>query len=205
MKSFDQRAQHWDLDPMKVARAAAVATAIKQRVDLTPAMSVFEYGCGTGLLSFSLQDTVGHITLADSSEGMLQALRAKIGAEATNMTPIKLDLMTDPPPEQQYDVVYTLMTLHHIPDTAGILERFYYLLRNDGCLCVADLDYEDGSFHGPGFTGHRGFDRDALGTLARAQGFSGVAFDTVYEIKKSTEYGERLFRVFLMTAVKGTP
>ena len=48
---------------------------------------------------------------------------------------------------ERFDLVYTLMTLHHIPDTAKILGSFQALLQPGGVLCIADLDKEDGSFH----------------------------------------------------------
>ncbi len=54
---FDERAKMWDTDPMKTARAQAVADAILAAVGATAGMRSFEYGCGTGLLSFCLQVT----------------------------------------------------------------------------------------------------------------------------------------------------
>ena len=44
------------------------------------------------------------------------------------------------------------MTLHHIPDTNGILNKFHALLEPNGYLLVADLEKEDGSFHTDGTT-----------------------------------------------------
>ena len=39
---------------------------------------VLEFGCGTGLLSFSLMDRIGTALLVDSSEGMIDIVRKKI-------------------------------------------------------------------------------------------------------------------------------
>ncbi len=75
---FDQRAKTWDDDPMKAARAQAVADAIRARVPLAPTMTGLEYGCGTGLLSFALHPNLGRIALADNSAGMLAVLQQKI-------------------------------------------------------------------------------------------------------------------------------
>jgi predicted TPR repeat methyltransferase len=63
-ENFDERAESWDDDPVRVARAAAVAEGIRSRVPLSSAMRALEYGCGTGLLSFELRHELGHITLA---------------------------------------------------------------------------------------------------------------------------------------------
>ena len=71
MTSFDERAKDWDSDPKKVERARVVAEAIRKAIPLEHSMKALEYGCGTGLLSFALQPDLGQITLADTSQGML--------------------------------------------------------------------------------------------------------------------------------------
>jgi ubiquinone/menaquinone biosynthesis C-methylase UbiE len=198
---FDARAATWDDDPLKVARAQAVADAIVRNVALTRSMRAMEYGCGTGLLSFMLRPRLGHITLADVSDGMLAVAAGKIAeANDTAMRAVKLDLVADPLPADRFDVVYSLMTLHHIPDTDAILRGFHAVLAQPGYLCIADLDTEDGSFHGAGFDGHLGFDRAALGAKARQAGFAKVEFSTAYEIMKMVDGQPRRFPVFLMVA-----
>jgi hypothetical protein len=92
------------------------------------------------------------------------------------------------------------MTLHHIPDTAAILARLRAVLREPGWLAVADLDTEDGSFHGAGFDGHLGFDRDRLGALARAAGFATVAFSTAHVMTSPVGTATRTYPIFLMVA-----
>ena len=200
---FDEKAQEWDNDPVKLERAAAVAAAIRNRVRLSPDLSALEYGCGTGLLSFALYRELGSITLADSSAGMLAVLREKIAASgADHLRPMRLDLTVDPLPAERYDLIYTLMTLHHVSDVDRILRDFHALLRPDGALCIADLDREDGSFHGAGFDGHHGFEREALrDRLARA-GFGEIQFDTCYMMRKPQGEGAREYPVFLAVARK---
>ncbi|HEX2998206.1 MAG TPA: class I SAM-dependent methyltransferase [Anaerolineales bacterium] len=203
--NFDERAKDWDSDPKKVERARAVADAIRKMVPLSTRMSALEYGCGTGLLSFALQADLGRITLADASQGMLDVLSEKIlSANVTNMRPTRLDLSIDALPAEQYDLTYSLMTLHHIEDTKDILSKFYALLKPKGYLLVADLDQEDGSFHTDGSTDvHLGFERKSLQKLMEAIGFGNVTFSTAYEIKKKVLSGEeKVFPVFLMSAQK---
>jgi len=55
------------------------------------------------------------------------------------------------------------MTLHHVPDPAALIVQLSGALLPGGTLAVADLDAEDGSFHGDN-TGvlHLGFDRVLL-------------------------------------------
>jgi ubiquinone/menaquinone biosynthesis C-methylase UbiE len=203
--SFDARAQTWDTDPVKQERAEAVATALRQRVPLSRDWRALEYGCGTGLLSFALRADLGWITLADSSPGMLAVLDQKIAAAGlTHLHPLALDLLTAPLPAERYDLIYTLMTLHHVAEVGRLLRIFRDLLRPGGWLGIADLDREDGSFHGPGFTGHNGFDRDALRAQLTEAGFGSVEFYTAYVMKKVTGQGPREYPLFLAVAARPT-
>jgi ubiquinone/menaquinone biosynthesis C-methylase UbiE len=200
---FDKKAAGWDSDPRRAERARAVAEGIRASVPLHPGMRALEYGCGTGLLSFALRAELGPITLADSSPGMLAVLAEKIAAGSIrNMTPLRLDLAIDPLPRERFDFIYTLMTLHHVADTAKLLKDFYELLEAQGFLCIADLDKEDGSFHGLDFQGHKGFNREELRRLAARAGFREAAFTTVFHVTRETEEGKRVYPVFLMTARK---
>jgi SAM-dependent methyltransferase len=203
MSEFDVKASTWDDDPKRVGRAGTVADAIRAAVSLNAETSVFEYGCGTGLLGFALRPFVRSVTLADSSPGMLEVLNRKIAASGMKgLNPVRLDLITDPVPPDRYDLVVSLLVLHHVPDTGRILSAFHSLLKSPGRLAVADLDAEDGSFHGAGFDGHRGFDREALGRKAVQAGFSGLRFTTALRIAKQTDRGPMEFPVFLMTGEK---
>ena len=83
-----------------------------------------------------------------------------------------------------------------------ILRVLSSLLRSPGYLCVADLDAEDGSFHGPEFLGHKGFDREDIGQKARRAGFKSVDFSTAFQMTKSDSPGQKEFPVFLMAARK---
>lgn len=205
MTNFDERAKDWDADPKKVERARQVAEQIRQMVSLSPEMKALEYGCGTGLLSFALQEDLGQITLADTSQGMLDVLTDKIkAAGVTNMHPVRLDLAEDTIPAARYHVTYSLMTLHHIENTQDILRKFHALLEPNGILLIADLDKEDGSFHTDGTTDvHKGFARADLQAQVEKAGFNGVQFTTAHVITKKVGDKERSFPVFLMSARKG--
>jgi ubiquinone/menaquinone biosynthesis C-methylase UbiE len=204
MIDFDSKARDWDSNPVFQERADKIAAAIRATIPLNTRMHALDYGCGTGLLSFPLKDALGHITLKDSSAGMLEVLREKIAAqEVGNMTVRQADLSSQPLPEERYDLIYTSMVLHHIPDTAAILATFHALLNPGGHLCVADLDQEDGSFHGIDVDVHHGFARAELARLAEAAGFVDVRFSTVFDIVKETAAGgTRGYPVFLMVARK---
>lgn len=194
---FDARASTWDDDPKKRARAASVAAALRKRIDLSRRPRALEYGAGTGLLTFEIEGDLADAVLADSSAGMLAVADRKIAAGGlTHLSTLAIDLMTDPPPAQRFDLIYSMMTLHHVPDTAAILRIFHDLLTPGGAIAIADLDAEDGSFHGPDVDVHHGFDRTALGRLIEAAGFHDVVFDTCFEMRR----GDTVYPVFLVTA-----
>jgi hypothetical protein len=44
------------------------------------------------------------------------------------MRPLQLDLVRDPLPDERFDLIYTLMTFHHIADTDKILRDLFSLL-----------------------------------------------------------------------------
>jgi 2-polyprenyl-3-methyl-5-hydroxy-6-metoxy-1,4-benzoquinol methylase len=112
-----------------------------------------------------------------------------------------MDLADDPLPAERFDLIYSLMALHHVPDTDGILRRFHALLDPGGHLCLADLDTEDGSYHRSGSDGlHPGFDRDALRHQLEAAGFEDVRVRWVLDLPKVVDGEPRSFPVFLAVA-----
>lgn len=199
MTDFDAKAKGWDEVPGRRERANAVAAAIREQVRLSVKMSALEYGCGTGLLSFALQPYLGKIILADSSAGMLEVVKEKIAASGVkNMSPLLLDLSRDPLSAQRFHFIYSLMTLHHIPNTADILQKFQALLEPGGILCIADLDKEDGTFHDQDHGEHHGFDREELRDMLIRAGFEKIHFSTPYKMQK----GSNIYPLFLASGEK---
>lgn len=194
---FDVKAATWDTDPEKVTRANRIAAAIADTIDLDNRMRLLEYGAGTGLVTQVLQHSVGPVTLADTSPGMRQVIGTKI--ESGMLAPAQvwdLDLQTQPPPQEQFDLIVTALALHHIPDVATVLAAFARMLTEDGYLCIADLDAEDGSFHDYDFEGHHGFDRGELTRALNTAGFSRVSIQDCAEVMR----GDVPYSVFLAVA-----
>lgn len=181
--AFDAQAATWDDDPAKVERARAVAEAIVAAVPLTASTRLFEYGAGTGLVSEALGGHVGAITLADTSAGMREVMEQKVAGGALPGARIwALDLSSDVPPAEQFDLIVTVMALHHIAEPDPVLAGFASLLAPGGHLCIVDLDHEDGSFHGDGFAGHHGFHRPELAGQLATAGFGDVTFADCHEM-----------------------
>ncbi|OGS73248.1 MAG: hypothetical protein A3F91_05485 [Flavobacteria bacterium RIFCSPLOWO2_12_FULL_35_11] len=207
MKHFDQQAKEWDNDPKKTERAIIIANEMIDFIQPNKTMNAFEFGCGTGLLSYQLKDSFKTITLADTSEGMIKVLQEKITDEnINNFKPRLVDLLEDDSVinRSEFDVIYTLMTLHHILEIDKILEIFNAMLKTGGYLCIADLVQEDGSFHTnvPGFDGHNGFDRAALSAVLSNHGFKVDYNEIPLEIEKEFDKKVRKYPVFLMICKK---
>ncbi len=197
---FDTKAAGWDDDPKKWERARRVAQCLRAAVDLRADTRLFEYGAGTGMLSSELRDEVGSVTVADRSAGMLEVLRAKAaaGGSLEGAQVLDLDVLRDPLLSERFDLVATVMTLHHIPEIDQVVAALASLLDSGGHLAAADLEAEDGSFHDDEFDGHDGFEREHLRSLLTGAGLVDVAFGSCGVVEK---HG-RDYPLFLVTARK---
>lgn len=194
---FDEKAATWD-DPDKVARTARAVEVLRDAVGLDRPVRLFEYGAGTGLVTQALLDDVASVTLADSSEGMRATMAAKVadGSLPAEARIVALDLEVDPVPSERYDLVVTMLTLHHVTDLDRVLGAFATLLDPDGVLCIIDLDAEDGSFHSSMDVPHHGFERDALATRLEDAGFSRVSMHDAGDLP----HDDTTFPMFLAVA-----
>lgn len=199
---FDAKAATWDDDPMRRDRARTVAAAIAEAVSLRAPMRALDFGSGTGLLGRALLPSVGEVVFADPSEGMRRELRRHLEEDGV------LDSTRVVDPRElsglgTYDLVASLMTLHHLPDVPASITELAGLVSAGGWLALSDLDLEDGSFHsGDEGPVHHGFDREELGELLRARGLTPTMARTVFTIEKSVAGREREYPVFLLLARK---
>lgn len=202
---FDEAADNWDAKPIRVKLAHAVAQGIVSTIPVHKKMSALEFGCGTGLVGLELAQKLQHLIAIDTSAKMLAKLEQKMAQQGlTNITTRKIDLSTEPIPER-FDLIFSSMTLHHIPDIPGILSILSSRLNKDGYVSITDLDSEDGSFHSDNFTDirHYGFNRKNLEKLLIKAGFYDITFKTIFTIEKERDNGElRSYPVFLVTARK---
>ena len=200
MTTFDERARDWDT-PERRERAQALARVIRAGVPLTTSMRAIDIGAGTGLLGLELASDVGHIVLAEPSAGMLEVALEKLATGAwPNATAVAFDLVGDAPLAPSFDLVVSLLVLHHVADTTAALAAIHGLLVPGGRIALADLDAEDGSFHDEEASGihHHGFERAEIVRLASAVGFVDLRVTTAIEIERDG----RPYPLFLLTGAK---
>ena len=130
---------------------------------------------------------------------MTSSFDARAGGCA-NVETLRADFATDALPAGPFDLVASAMTLHHVADVEGLLRTFFALLAPGGRIALADLDAEDGSFHGANAPGvhHLGFDRAALGRQFADAGFADVRFADAARSEKNG----RAYSVFIAAARK---
>ncbi|WP_297927292.1 class I SAM-dependent methyltransferase [Metallibacterium sp.] len=200
---FDSIAADWDDSPMRRAMAGGVAAAIAAAVPLQAQWQALEYGCGTGLVGAQLAPRLRHLLACDLSPGMLAVLDEKARAAGLdNLRTRVLDLTREAPPAQRFDLIFSSMTLHHIPDVPALLRILHGMLAEGGWVALADLDAEDGGFHNPDVPGvaHHGFERAELTCWLQAAGFRDISARTAHTAEKTRAGKTALYPIFLITA-----
>ncbi len=204
--NFDDVAKDWDVNPKMIERANILANELKKYFKFdNHLMTAFEFGSGTGLLSYHLKDSFKSITLADSSEGMINVLKAKIANEnIVNLHPLLIEMPCNDLSVGKADFIFTFMALHHVLEIEKLFKNFNFILKTGGYLCIGDLVTEDGSFHShdQSFDGHRGFNKDELTALLTNHGFKTEQYQIFYEIEKEYENQMKKYPLFLIVAKK---
>ena len=202
MNEFDLKAAEWDQNPIIWERAEAIANEIKKLVPLQKQMTALEFGAGTGVTSFILKDSLKEITLMDNSPEMVKVMNNKIKTlKVKNLKTLNFNLEQNDFKDAKFDLIFNQMVLHHITDIKDIITKFYNLLNPGGFLAIADLYTEDGSFHGEGFTGHKGFDPSDLSSMLLKSGFKNITHHKCFVInKKISDAVTKEFDVFLLIA-----
>ncbi len=201
---FNSEASSWD-NHRRAQRANIIAEEISKTVQLKSYYNALEFGCGTGLVSFNLYDKFQHITLVDTSKGMIDVLSKKIqNSSVKNMNAHHVDINKCTPPIGKFDVIYTSMALHHIKDTETTLMNLFNLLNNGGYLCIVELTEDDGTFHKleKGFNGYNGFNQDYLKNLLANIGFTNISSRVFFNGEKIIAGEEIRYSLFLMVGNK---
>jgi ubiquinone/menaquinone biosynthesis C-methylase UbiE len=202
---FDLEAARWDDNPRRVALARSVGEAIIRATGPQPDWRAMDYGAGTGLVTLCLQPRLASVTAVDLSAEMLKQLAQKIAAAALpNVRILQWDLEKAPCELADLDLIFSSMTLHHLHDVERVFRQFFAMLKSGGRVAVADLDTEDGSFHGSNADVHHlGFDRRQIAQWLAGAGFADISVVNAHELERPDASGTiRRYGIFLASARK---
>ena len=204
MSEFDLKATSWDLDPMHLERSEVISKQISEKIPLNQSMTALEFGAGTGLTSFMLENKLKEIVMIDRSAEMVRIMNEKIKAlRSPRLKALCIDLEEKELTYSRFDLIISQMALHHVGDIEAVIRTFYRMLNSGGYIAIADLYPEDGSFHGNGFDGHKGFNPHDLSGLLIDNQFINTSFQKCYSIKKEVEdSSSKTFDLFLLIARK---
>jgi len=195
---FNEKAKDWDANEMRTMLSSAIGSSILAHVSLHEQMRVMDFGAGTGLISSQVAPLVKKIVAVDISEAMLNKLVAK--PELQDKVEIVCQDIIEKPIADNFDLIMSAMSMHHVKDTSKLIQRFSEHLNPGASIALADLDKEDGSFHPEDSEGvfHLGFKRNELQIILEKYGFREVQFVTAHTINKE----EKKYPIFLVTATK---
>jgi ubiquinone/menaquinone biosynthesis C-methylase UbiE len=196
---FDALANEWDSDPRRVFMAQKIARAMRHALAPSGNEIALELGAGTGLVTLIMARHVAHLTALDVSTGMLEVLRAKCAAKHLENVDTIAGSVPEAIPPARYDLIYASMLLHHISAVPALLGVLFGHVVPGGRVALADLDAEDGSFHGDAEgVAHHGFDRDVLAGWLRGAGFTAPQWSTAHTVQREGDDGSvRDYPIFL--------
>jgi SAM-dependent methyltransferase len=195
---FQDKAADWDTRPTPQQISEGVYLAVIDAVPLSSALTIMDFGAGTGLICGKLAPHVGRVLAVDISQAMLDQLARK--TELAGKLEVFCQNILERPLGRHVDLVVSAMAMHHVEDTRALLQALRDHLVPGGRVALADLDTEAGDFHPPGTEGvfHAGFARQTLVDLLREVGFAEPRVETACEIRKDG----RRYTIFLATATR---
>lgn len=184
---FDKLAIKWDSKPQRVAGAM---TFVEKVLESLPkdikSFNILDYGCGSGLVSFCFANKVNKIDGLDNSSGMIEVYYNKANKIGLDNISGKLhDINKEDLQNNQYDLVVTNMTMHHINDTKMFIQKLASSLKKDSKLFIADLVSEDGKFHSDNEgVEHFGFSMDNIKQIFVDVGLKDISIEVLHTINK---------------------
>lgn len=174
-------ANAWDDDPDVIAYAERAFACLTDTIDLA-GRRVFDFGCGTGLLTERLARHAALVVALDPAARMLEVL---IGKALSNVTPVggllSPELVArEPALAQPFDLITASSVLAFVPDYAETLGRLRGLLVPGGKLVQWDwLATPDA----PDF----GFTEAGMDAALSAAGFAQIAITRPFSISRGDD------------------
>ncbi|KAJ3405514.1 hypothetical protein HDV05_006536 [Chytridiales sp. JEL 0842] len=219
-KHFDDHAENWDKkdETQRLSTKAVEAIKTKGGLKLDPAATkLIDFGCGTGLLSEKLADTVHSIYGIDVSPNMIEVanrkaatlpeLRGKFSAACLDIGQddhFRTLLQTH---ENSTDLICSHLVFHHLPQVPLALSRLIQLLKpSEGRILITDIqntpnayDFHSAEAH-KATVHHHGFTAQDFEDWLKAAGFVNVqVIQDAFEMEKKVGDSDQVkLQKFLM-------
>jgi SAM-dependent methyltransferase len=95
----------------------------------------WEIGAGGGSVAAWLAGRCGHLLITDVDTRFVEALAGG------NISVDRHDVVADPPPDGQFDLIHARLVLEHLPQRHEVLDRLVGALRPGGWLLIEDYDW----------------------------------------------------------------
>ena len=150
--TWDEYANGWDKNPDARNYSEKAFQRLLEVAEIEGAL-VFDFGCGTGLLTEKIAPHATSIVALDNSEKMIEILKGKnlrnVEAIFGSLEEFLMPSETKEP--TRFDLVVASSVCSFVSDYEGTLQKLHTILKPGGRLVQWDWFSPDGSSH-PGFT-----------------------------------------------------
>lgn len=137
---FDQLAPEYDASRVK-CYGDDLRNLLMEKVEVGPEMRVADIGCGTGYLTKVLAEKAKEVVAVDASGEMLHvAQREMEKADLANIRFLSGEAEELPLGDEDFDLVFANMLLHHLGDPGEALREFYRILKPGGQVILTDVE-----------------------------------------------------------------
>ncbi|MFA9374475.1 MAG: class I SAM-dependent methyltransferase [Poseidonibacter sp.] len=189
MNRFDEAAKTWDKKQSSIDSSNACVQNLKKHITLKDNSNILDYGCGTGFIAFALSTNENNILGMDYSIGMVEQFNKKAKElNYSNIKAVQHNMNEEELPKNQFDLVISSMTMHHIKDTNMFARKCKDALKKGAIVCINDLEKEDGTFHkkhNNDGVEHFGYEKEEVCKIFEDVGFEIVSCDTVYKHERN--------------------
>jgi len=167
--TWDEYANGWDKNPDARNYSEKAFQRLLEVAEIEGAL-VFDFGCGTGLLTEKIAPHATAIVALDNSEKMIEILKGKnlrnVEAIFGSLEDFLMPSETKKP--TRFDLVVASSVCSFVSDYEGTLQKLHTILKPGGRLVQWDWFSPDGSSH-PGFT------KKQISTAMTQAGFQAVS------------------------------